>query len=54
MGVGHGEVEPVKIGLNGVIKEPEQLRPETLSNRAPVRVPEGIEGEGHVGVIVEF
>ncbi len=54
LAAGHGEVEPVRIGPNGIIQELERPYAENLNHTGPQRVPEGIEAELHVGAILEF
>jgi hypothetical protein len=54
LAAGHGEVEPVRIGPNGMIQELERPYAENLNRTGPQRVPEGIEAELHIGAILEF
>ncbi|MBS2008731.1 MAG: hypothetical protein JST01_16905 [Cyanobacteria bacterium SZAS TMP-1] len=50
----HSEVEPARIGLHGLIEESKDMRVEETAQPGAVVFPEGLEGEGHVGVIIKY
>ncbi|MBS1996962.1 MAG: hypothetical protein JSS86_11650 [Cyanobacteria bacterium SZAS LIN-2] len=50
----HSEVEPARIGLHGLIEESKDTRVEEPAKPGAVVFPEGLEGEGHVGLIIKY
>jgi hypothetical protein len=54
VGIGHSEVEPVRLTPAGIAERHEMPHSETLTSQNPARVPEGLEAEAHLGLILQF
>ncbi len=54
VGIGHSEVEPVRLTPAGIAEKHEIPHSETLTSQNPARIPEGLEAEAHLGLILQF
>jgi hypothetical protein len=48
------EGEPARIGLHGLIEESRDTRVDENHKQGFITFPEGLEGEGHVGVMIRY